>query len=86
MLTFSTTDRPVSDRDEPEFVTMKNGMVVSIDALRLLWRLEEAEMVVRAGGGRLQVGPRRRLTAADDAAIRVHRDELVALVEMCEAM
>ncbi len=34
--------------------------------------------------GRLLVGPTARLTADDVTAIRDHRDELIALVKMCD--
>ena len=72
----------------PAFVTMKSGLLVSVPALQLLWRLEDTGMVVKidAQTGRLLVGPTARLTTADDRAIRAHRQELIALVKMCDEM
>jgi hypothetical protein len=71
-------------------VTIKSGLVVSVPALRLLWQLEAADMVIKIDDrtGRLLVGPTARLTADDTRAIREHRDELIELVKMCtsEAM
>ena len=63
---------------------MRSGLAVSLDALQLLWRLEDDGMVVRLDGERLQVGPTDRLTDSDDEAIRQHRNELVALVRMVD--
>ncbi len=70
----------------PAFVTIKSGSLVSVPALQLLWRLEDTGMVVKidAQTGRLLVGPTARLTTADDRAIRLHRQELIALVKMCD--
>ncbi len=67
----------------PELVTLKGGLVVSVDALRMLWDLEDRGFDVKLGDGRLYkvlVGPFDRLTAADKAAIRTHRDALAELV------
>ena len=51
---------------------MKSGLLVSVPALQLLWRLEDTGMVVKidAQTGRLLVGPTARLTITDDRAIR----------------
>ena len=70
----------------PKLVTMASGLVVTVPALELLWRLEDAGMIVKLDvqDGRLLVGPTARLTAADIAAIRDHRDELIELVKMCD--
>ena len=43
-------------------------------------------MKIDAQTGRLLVGPTARLTTADDRAIRAHRQELIALVKMCDEM
>ena len=69
----------------PALVTMGSGQVVSVPALKLLWRLEDVGMVVKVTGGRLLVGPSARLTSADVTAIRGHRDELIEIVQMCVA-
>ena len=79
---------PICAPSEATFVTMKSGLVVSVPALQLLWRLEEAGMVVKvdAAGRRLLVGPTARLTTADTTAIQTHRDELLELVKMCDVI
>lgn len=65
----------------PETITLQGGFVVTLDALRLVWDLEERGFHVRlAEDGGLLVGPRSRLTPADDRAIRQHRNDLLALV------
>lgn len=71
---------------EATFVTMRSGLVVSVPALQLLWRFEEAGMVVKLDDqtGRLLVGPTARLTTDDVAAIRDCRDELLELVKMSD--
>ena len=71
----------------PAFVTMKSGLVISVPALQLLWRLEDTGMMVKLDEltGRLLVGPTARLTADDDREIRAHRNELIELVKMCES-
>ncbi len=70
----------------PELVTLKDGLSVSLAALRVLWNLEERGLDLRAEGDVLLIRPRSRLTAADDAAIRSYRDELLTLVRTCEVM
>ena len=70
---------------EPMLVTMQSGLVVSVPALQLLWRLEETGMVIKVDAvGRLRIGPSARLTAADVTAIRDYRDELIEMVKMCD--
>ncbi len=78
---------PICAPSEPTVVTMTSGLVVSVPALQLLWRLEDTGMVVKLDKrtGRLLVGPTGRLSAGDVTAIRDHRDELIALVQMCDA-
>ena len=66
-----------------ELVTLKGGLVVSVDALRMLWDLEGRGFDVKLGDGRrfkVLVGPFDRLTPADKAAIHTHRDALAELV------
>ena len=77
---------PTCVLSEATVVTMKSGLVVSVPALQLLWRLEDTGMVVKLDDqtGRLLVGPTARLTADDVTAIRDHRDELIELVKMCD--
>ena len=66
-----------------ELVTLKGGLIVSPDALRMLWDLEDRGFDVKLGDGRrfkVLVAPVDRLTAADKAAIQTHRDALAELV------
>ena len=66
-----------------ELVTLKGGLVVSADALRTLWDLEDRGFDVKLGDGRrykVLVGPSDRLTTKDKAAIHTHRDALADLV------
>ena len=72
---------------ELETVVLKGGLVVSLAALQLGWRLEARGLHLRlAADGGLIVGPRSRITHEEDAAIRQYRDELLALVRYCEVM
>ena len=67
----------------PELVTLKGGLVVSVDALRVLWDLEDRGFDVKLGDGqryKVLVGPAARLTVEDKVAIHTHRDALVELV------
>jgi hypothetical protein len=71
----------------PSLIVLGNGQAVPIDALRVLWQLEIRGLTIRLDGdGGLLVGPRRSLSEADRAAIRRHRDELIALVRYVEVM
>jgi predicted transcriptional regulator len=67
-------------------VTLKGGLVASVTALQTLWGLEDRGFSLAQVGNKLQVHPAAALTAADVAAIRAHRDELLALVAYCEVM
>ena len=67
----------------PELVTLKGGLVVSVDALRVFWDLESRAFDMKLGDGRyykVLVGPSDRLTDEDKAAIHAHRDALAELV------
>jgi hypothetical protein len=64
---------PMSSSNPP-LVVLKNGLTVPVDAVRLLWQLEDRGLYVRRDGDGLAVGPRQHLTDADRAAIRRHRD------------
>jgi TubC N-terminal docking domain len=67
-----------------ETVVLKGGQTVSLDALRLGWRLEERGVTLRPDGDGLAVGPRGLLSDEDRGQIRTHRDELLALVRSVE--
>jgi hypothetical protein len=65
-------------------VVLSNGLSVPVDALRLLWQLEDRGLCIRVDGDGLAIGPRERLTDEDRALIRRWRDDLLAVVVHCE--
>ena len=68
-----------------ELVSLRGGLVVPVEALRILWHLEERSFDVRlANDGALLVVPGSRLTTDDRAAIAEHRDALRELVAYCD--
>ena len=74
------TTAPVS-----ELVALRGGFAVPVEALRILWSLEERSFDIRlADDGVLLVAPASRLTIADRTAIRSHRDDLRQLVGYCD--
>jgi len=70
-----------------EYVTLKGGLTLPVEALQLAWSLEargatlevegEDTLVVEPGGG---------LTDADCAAIRRWKRHLLALVRYCDTV
>lgn len=69
-----------------ETVTLRGGILVALPALRLLWDLERRGFHVRRGDdGALLVSPRSRLKAEDDHALRRYRNELLALISVCDS-
>jgi hypothetical protein len=63
--------------------TLKGGLLVSVDALRMLWTLEDRGFDVKLGDGRrfkVLVAPANGLTDQDKAAIHTHRNALAELV------
>ena len=67
-----------------ELVALRGGLAVPVEALRLLWGLEERDFDVRlADDGALLVAPGSKLTTADRRAIAEHRDVLRELVAYC---
>ena len=69
-----------------ETVVLKGGVSVSLDALKVLWNLEDRQFLLSVDGDSLLVQPQASITVADDAAIRQHRNELIALVRYCEVI
>jgi len=67
-------------------ITLKGGLVASLEALCLLWALERRGFVLQSLGDRLHVQPSSALSDQDRLEIRHYRDELVALVRYCEAV
>ena len=67
-----------------ELVTLHGGLAVPVEALQVLWSLEERGFDVRlAEDGVLLVAPGSKLTTEDRQAIRHHRAELRQLVTYC---
>lgn len=67
-------------KDSDAYVTLRNGLTVPVEALRLAWALEDrgATLAV-AGEDTLLVKPRGLLTDADREAIRRWKLHLLAL-------
>ena len=75
----TTETAPTSER-----VLLKSGRSVSLAALRVLWDLEDRAFDLRlTAESTIRVRPAAALTAADRAAILVHRDELRVLIAYC---
>ena len=70
-----------------EQITLKHGFMVSLDALRVAWHLEEAGFDMQVVEQDVfEVQPANRLTPEDAAAVEQHQAELIALSEYVEAM
>jgi hypothetical protein len=71
--------------DASTVVTLKGGTVATVAAITLLLDLERRGIrLTPVDGGRLRVQPHAHLTPEDRDAIRLHRDELLALVHYCD--
>ena len=75
------TTLPVSER---RVVTLRDGLTVPVDALRILWGLEARHFGVSLDDGVLLVSPGSKLTARDRHAISQHREALCVLVRYCD--
>lgn len=76
-----TTTSPVS-----ELVSLRSGLVVPVEALRILWLLEERDFDLQlSDDGVLLVAPASKLTTDDRRTIRRHRDDLRQLVRYCDS-
>jgi hypothetical protein len=65
-------------------VTLKGGIVVSVDALKLLWSLEDRGCDVRVdGGGALRLLG--KVTERDREAVRAHQQDVLNIVRYCAA-
>jgi hypothetical protein len=85
LMTRRTRTMPVTSA--PDTVTLTDGFIVTLAALRLAWNLEERGFHVRlADDGGLVVSPNSRITPDDDHAIREHKHELIALTRYVEAI
>lgn len=66
-----------------ETVVLSGGLAVARGALQLLWDLEARAFLIELDGDGFYVSPCSRLTPADDAGLRRHRDDILALVRYC---
>ena len=67
-----------------DYVTLKGGHRVPMAVLRLAWDLEARGFTITTDGTLLTILPKARLTPDDDAAIREHADDLLALTRYCD--
>ena len=67
-------------RPDSDLVHLREGLVVEAAALHCLWDLENRGLAVTVEAGRLFVRPSAELSPEDIAAIRHHREALIALV------
>ena len=63
-----------------DFVTLRGGLTLPLDALRLAWALEERGLHMGVLDDLLTVGPRELLTDADRDLIRRWKPHLLAIV------
>lgn len=68
-----------------ETIVLKGDLAVPLEALRLLWSLEDRQYRIRVADQRLVVNPRGTLTEEDRTQIAEYKWTLVALVQYCEA-
>lgn len=68
--------RDNSDR----YVTLRGGLIVPLEALRLLWDLEDRGFSFTLEDDRIIVRPGSALTADDEAAIRRWRPDVLTLL------
>ena len=67
-------------------ITLNGGLTVSLDALQLLLDFESRGCTVKVEEGSLLVGPKWLITNAERDRIRLHKAELLALVDYCETV
>lgn len=85
--------RPVAVRSEPAVrpagrtLTLRGGVEVSVTALRLAWRLEEARVpFVLHDAGHLRPIPPTLIPGADRRAVSTHWAALARLVHRCHEL
>ena len=67
------------------YVTLRAGLVLPVEPLRLAWALEDRGFRLAVEEGALVVRPGSALTADDRAAIRRWKSHLFAIAQYCEA-
>ena len=76
-----------SPDSEHQIVSLRGGLVVPVEALRILWLLEERDFDLQlSDDGVLLVAPASKLTTDDRRTIRRHRDALRQLVRYCDGL
>ena len=68
-----------------ELVILRNGPVVPLAPLQLLWTLEGRGLHFRLDGGDIVVNPRERLTDADRALLRRWKRHVTAILGYCDS-
>ena len=63
-----------------EVIVLRGGLCVSLEALRLGWRLEEQGLEMRIEDDTLIVRPKQLLTERDITELKRHRADLKRLV------
>ncbi len=78
------TPRRNMSTPEHEIVVFRLGLSVRATALRLLLDVEARGLLVTLDDSEIVVRPDSQLTSADRNGIDEHRDQLAAMVRMCE--
>jgi hypothetical protein len=68
---------------DSDLVTLRDGRVVPLPALQILWMLEDRGLDLQLDGDDIVVRPRGQLTDDDRAQIRRLKPHLVALIAYC---
>jgi hypothetical protein len=68
-----------------ELVTLRNGPVVPLAPLRLLWMLEDRGLHFRLDGDDIIVNPKELMTDADRLALRRWKLHVRAILDYCES-
>jgi hypothetical protein len=64
-----------------EFVTLRSGLTVPLEPVRLLLNLESRGLTVTHDGSDLIIRPRGQLTDADREALRRWKPHVIALID-----
>ena len=67
-------------------VVLRGGVLVSVDALRLAWELEDRGLSLVANGTNLATVPAAGLTSDERRLLQHHHDDLLTIVRYVEAL
>ena len=81
----ATLARSLHDPHEPQVVTLRGGVPVSLTALRLALDLEARGVTIQLARGGLTASPRRLLTGDDLRLLRTHRRDIARIVEYVDS-